>query len=81
MPEKRPQNGLKCPWQRALQRALTLTQNDCCDAAYRWGDRDNQEMQAKAIMRWTCASCREPKDVQFGVFLPEPLELALFFDP
>ena len=33
-----------------------------CIAALR---QDNQEMKAKAVMRWTCQSCGESKDVRF----------------
>ena len=46
----------------------SFTPSDCRGVAHQWGykwvDRDNQETRAKAIMRWTCASCGEPKDVQ-----------------
>ena len=47
----------------------SLSSQDCHDAAHRWGwkwvDQDNQEMRAKAIMRWACAACGGKKDVPF----------------
>ena len=46
----------------------SLTEKDCYDVARRWGwnwvRQDNQDMKAKAVMRWTCASCGESKDVR-----------------
>ena len=48
---------------------LSLTDKDCHDVARLWGwkwvRQDNQDMKAKAVMRWTCASCGESKDVRF----------------
>ena len=47
----------------------SLTDKDCHDVAHLWGwkwvRQDNQDMKAKAVMRWTCASCGESKDVRF----------------
>ena len=47
----------------------SLTDKDCHDVARLWGwkwvRQDNQDMKAKAVMRWTCASCGESKDVRF----------------
>ena len=47
----------------------SLTDKDCHDVACLWGwkwvRQDNQDMKAKAVMRWTCASCGESKDVRF----------------
>ena len=47
----------------------SLTDKDCHDAARLWGwkwvHQANQDMKAKALMRWTCASCGESKDLQF----------------
>ena len=47
----------------------SLTDKDCRDVARLWGwkwvRQDNQDMKAKAVMRWTCASCGESKDVRF----------------
>ena len=47
----------------------SLTDKDCHDVARLWGwkwvRQDNQDMKAKAVMRWTCASCGEAKDVRF----------------
>ena len=47
----------------------SLTDKDCHDVARLWGRKwvrqDNQDMKAKAVMRWTCASCGESKDVRF----------------
>ena len=47
----------------------SLTDKDCHDVARLWGWRwvrqDNQDMKAKAVMRWTCASCGESKNVRF----------------
>ena len=47
----------------------SLTDKDCHDVARPWGwkwvRQDNQAMKAKAVMRWTCASCGESKDVRF----------------
>ena len=46
----------------------SLTDKDCHDVACLWGwnwvRQDNQDMKAKAVMRWTCASCGESKDVR-----------------
>ena len=48
----------------------SLTDKDCHDVARPWGwkrvDQDNQDMKAKAVLRWTCVSCEESKDVRFG---------------
>ena len=47
----------------------SLTDKDCHDVARLWGwkwvRQDNQDMKAKAVMRWTCASCGVSKDVRF----------------
>ena len=47
----------------------SLTNKDCHDVARLWGwqwvRQDNQDMKAKAVMRWTWASCGESKDVRF----------------
>ena len=47
----------------------SLTDKDCHDVARLWGwkwvRQDNQDMKAKAVMRWTCASCGESKNVRF----------------
>ena len=47
----------------------SLTGKDCHDVARLWGwkgvRQDNQDMWAKAVMRWTCASCGESKGVRF----------------
>ena len=47
----------------------SLTDKDCHDVARVWGwkwiRQDNQDMKAKAVMRRTCASCGESKDVRF----------------
>ena len=47
----------------------SLTDKDCHDVARLWGwkwvRQDNLDMKAKAVMRWTCASCGESKDVRF----------------
>ena len=47
----------------------SLTDKDCHDVARLWGwkwvHHDNQEMKAKTVMRWTCASCGESKDARF----------------
>ena len=47
----------------------SLTDKDCHDVARLWGwkwvRQDNQDMKAKAVMRWTCASGGESKNVQF----------------
>ena len=47
----------------------SLTDKDCHDVArlweWKWVRQDNQDMKAKAVMRWTCASCGESKDVRF----------------
>ena len=47
----------------------SLTDKDCHDVARLWGwkwvRQDYQDMKAKAVMRWTCASCGESKDVRF----------------
>ena len=47
----------------------SLTDKDCHDVARLWGwkwvRQDNQDMKAKAVMRWTCASCAESKDARF----------------
>ena len=32
---------------------------------WKWVRQDNQDMKAKAVMRWTCASCGQSKDVRF----------------
>ena len=46
----------------------SLTDKDCHDVARLWGwkwvRQDNQDMKAKAVMRWTCASCGESKNVR-----------------
>ena len=47
----------------------SLTDKDRHDVArlcgWKWVRQDNQDMKAKAVMRWTCASCGESKDVRF----------------
>ena len=47
----------------------SLTDKDCHHVVRLWGwkwvHQDNQDMKAKAVMRWTCASCGESKDVRF----------------
>ena len=47
----------------------SLTHKDCHDVPHLWGwkwvRQDNQDMKAKAVMRWTCASCGESKNVRF----------------
>ena len=47
----------------------SLTDKDCHDVARLWGwkwvRQDNQDMKAKAVMRQTCASCGESKNVRF----------------
>ena len=47
----------------------SLSDKHCHDVARLWGwtlvHQDNQDMKAKAVMRWTCASCGECKDVRF----------------
>ena len=47
----------------------SLSDKNCHDVARLWGwklvDQDNQDMKAKAVTRWTCASCGESKDVRF----------------
>ena len=46
-----------------------MTDKDCHDVAHLWGwkwvRQDNQDMKAKAVMWWTCASCGESKNVRF----------------
>ena len=46
----------------------SLIDKDCHDVARLWGwkwvRQDNQDMKAKAVMRWTYASCGESKDVR-----------------
>ena len=46
-----------------------LTDKDCHDVAHlwewKWVRQNNQDMKAKAVMRWTCASCGQSKDVRF----------------
>ena len=48
----------------------SLTNKVCHDVARLWGwkwvHQDNQDMKAKAVMRWTCASCGQSKDVRFN---------------
>ena len=47
----------------------SLTDKDCHDVARLWGwkwvRQDNQDMKAKAVMRWTFALCGESNDVRF----------------
>ena len=47
----------------------SLTDKDCHDVArlrgWKWVRQDNQDMNAKAVMRSTCASCGESKNVRF----------------
>ena len=47
----------------------SLIDKDCHDVARLWGwkwvRQDNQDMKAKAVMRWTCASCGESKNLRF----------------
>ena len=46
-----------------------VTAKDCHDVARLWGwkwvHQANQDMKAKAVMRWTCASYGQSKDVRF----------------